>query len=76
MIMSLVKLKPTVLRGNASEILAVAGAAGTVKGVDSTIGSDAALEAGKRLAKEFGIVVAISGEKDLVRIMLELFYFP
>ena len=61
------KLKPTVIRGNASEIMAVAGAAGaTTKGVDSTAEAEDALEAGKQLAREAGCVVAITGAVDLV----------
>jgi len=65
-VLELVKLKPTVIRGNASEIMAVAGAAGvTTKGVDSTAEPEEALELGKRLAAEAGCVVAISGATDL-----------
>ena len=61
------KLKPTVIRGNASEIMAVAGAAGaTTKGVDSTAEAEEALAAGKQLAREVGCVVAITGVVDLV----------
>ena len=66
-ILALVKLKPTVIRGNASEIMAVAGAAGTTtKGVDSTAESEEALEAGRQLARDVGCVVAITGAVDLV----------
>ena len=65
--MSLVKLRPTVIRGNASEIMAVAGAAGTTKGVDSTSKPTDALEHGKQLARDLGCVVAISGATDLVQ---------
>mmetsp|Transcript_86953 Transcript_86953/g.218858 ORF Transcript_86953/g.218858 Transcript_86953/m.218858 type:complete len:279 (-) Transcript_86953:303-1139(-) len=57
---------PAVLRGNASEIMALAGAAGGGKGVDSTQGSDAALEAAKSLASRFSCVVCISGATDYV----------
>ena len=65
-VLELVKLKPTVIRGNASEIMAVAGAAGVAtKGVDSTAEAEDALELGKRLAAEAGCVVAISGATDL-----------
>ena len=65
-VLELVQLKPTVIRGNASEIMAVAGAAGvTTKGVDSTAEPEEALELGKRLAAEAGCVVAISGATDL-----------
>ena len=66
-VLELVKLKPTVIRGNASEIMAVAGAAGvTTRGVDSTAEAEEALELGKRLARESGCIVAISGATDLV----------
>ncbi|EER11964.1 4-methyl-5-beta-hydroxyethylthiazole kinase, putative [Perkinsus marinus ATCC 50983] len=58
--------KPTVLRGNGGEILALAGETGSVKGVDSTVGSDAALTAAKHIARKFGIVVCISGATDFV----------
>ena len=68
---SLLHLKPTLIRGNASEIMAVAGVAGaSSKGVDSTAQSEEALEAGKRLAKDVGCVVAISGATDLVGVSL------
>lgn len=58
---------PAIIRGNASEIMSLAGAAGAGgKGVDSTASSDAALEAGKALALASGAVVAITGETDYV----------
>lgn len=70
-IVSLLKLKPTLIRGNASEIMAVAGAAGTVtKGVDSTALPSDALQCGKQLAKQYGCIVGISGAKDLVSAFL------
>jgi hydroxyethylthiazole kinase len=53
-----------VLRGNASEILALAGAAGATKGVDSTHSSDAAREAAQALAARHGCVVVVSGVID------------
>mmetsp|Transcript_56935 Transcript_56935/g.133127 ORF Transcript_56935/g.133127 Transcript_56935/m.133127 type:complete len:274 (+) Transcript_56935:67-888(+) len=56
----------SVLRGNASEILAVAGAVGDSKGVDSTKGPDAALKAAKGLAAKYQCVVGISGAVDLI----------
>ncbi|GMH39913.1 hypothetical protein BSKO_07817 [Bryopsis sp. KO-2023] len=62
----LLKLKPTVIRSNASEIMAVAGAAGKTKGVDSVATSDEALDLGQQLAKDVGCIVAISGAEDLV----------
>ncbi|KAF4653994.1 hypothetical protein FOZ61_005094 [Perkinsus olseni] len=62
----LLSYKPTILRGNGGEILALAGETGAVKGVDSTVGSDAALEAAKHIARKFGSVVCISGATDFV----------
>jgi len=54
----------TILRGNASEIVALAGAAGATKGVDSTLASDAAREAAQGLAARYGCAVAVSGVVD------------
>ncbi len=66
-IVSLLKLRPTLIRGNASEIMAVAGAAGaTTRGVDSTAATSDALASGKKLAQEYGCIVGISGADDLV----------
>lgn len=61
-------LKPTLIRGNASEVMAVAGAVGSVRGVDSTASAAEALELGQTLARRVGCVVAISGATDLVRV--------
>jgi hydroxyethylthiazole kinase len=54
----------TILRGNASEILALAGAAGATKGVDSTHSSDAAREAARGLAVRYECAVVVSGVID------------
>jgi len=62
---ALLALRPTVLRGNASEILAVAGETGGTKGVDSTAGSDAALEAATLLAQRHQCTVVITGAVDI-----------
>jgi hydroxyethylthiazole kinase len=57
--------KPTIIRGNASEILSLAGAAAAGgKGVDSTADSDAAVSAALQLAKRTGAVVAVTGAID------------
>lgn len=58
--------KPSVIRGNASEIMALAKESATTKGVDSTASSNAALNAAKRLSRETGAIVVISGEEDFV----------
>lgn len=57
---------PTVIRGNASEIMALAGAAAGGRGVDSTAASDQAVEAAKSLARASGAVVAVTGAVDYV----------
>ena len=62
----LMKFKPTVLRGNGSEIMAVSGIAGGGKGVDSTSSSNEALDAAKSIANENNIIVAITGKTDYV----------
>ena len=58
--------RPRIVRGNASEILALAGGGGGGKGVDSTHGADAAAEAATALAARLGAVVAVTGAVDLV----------
>lgn len=58
--------RPSVLRGNASEILAVAGDGGGARGVDARHGSGSALEAAIGLARDHDCVVTISGEVDLI----------
>ncbi|TGK02118.1 hydroxyethylthiazole kinase [Leptospira selangorensis] len=62
----LLQYKPTVIRGNASEILALAGAVGGGKGVDSTAASSDAVPLAKELAISTGAIVAISGEVDYI----------
>ncbi|TGL96274.1 hydroxyethylthiazole kinase [Leptospira barantonii] len=62
----LLEFKPTVIRGNASEILALAGTVGGGKGVDSTAGSSEALPYAKELSEKTGAIVAVSGEVDYI----------
>lgn len=57
---------PTVVRGNASEIMSVAGLAGTTRGVDSAASSHEAVAAAQALARALGAVVCVSGADDLV----------
>jgi hydroxyethylthiazole kinase len=54
----------TILRGNASEIVALAGAAGATKGVDSTLSSEAARDAAHGLAARYDCAVVVSGAVD------------
>jgi hydroxyethylthiazole kinase len=58
--------KPGIIRGNASEIRSLAKEKVVTKGVDSTASSDSALDAAKRLAKQTGAVVVISGAEDFI----------
>ena len=57
---------PAIIRGNASEIMAIMVQEGKTKGVDSTAASDQALEAARELHQSYGCVVCISGETDYV----------
>lgn len=62
----LVAERPTVVRGNASEILALAGEGAGGRGVDAADSTDAAADAAEHLARTYGSVVAVSGPVDLV----------
>lgn len=67
----LLEHRPTVVRANASEIIALEGAAGGLaglggRGTDATSGVDEALEAARALAQRTGGVVAVSGAVDLI----------
>ena len=55
---------PEIIRGNASEIMALLDADAKTKGVDSTASSDAAVEIGRKLHTQCGAAVCISGETD------------
>ncbi len=57
---------PSIIRGNASEIMSVAGLAVTSKGVDSTASTNQAADAARALAQKINGVVCISGEHDHV----------
>jgi hydroxyethylthiazole kinase len=63
---SLLALKPAVIRANASEIAALAGAQARGKGVDSLAASRDVLEPARALAAATGAVVVVSGEVDYV----------
>jgi hydroxyethylthiazole kinase len=60
------RVKPAIIRGNASEILALARAENKTKGVDSTHGTDAALNDARELAAKLNCTISISGETDIV----------
>lgn len=62
----LLQYGPAVIRGNASEIAALAGAGAGGRGVDSTDSVEGVLEAAFALAERTGAVVAVSGERDVI----------
>ncbi|MFO7851968.1 MAG: hydroxyethylthiazole kinase [Bacteroidota bacterium] len=58
--------RPGVIRGNASEIMALVQEKGDTKGVDSIASSEDARNAAEMLAKDTGAVVVISGPVDYI----------
>jgi hydroxyethylthiazole kinase len=58
--------RPTIIRGNGSEIIALAGAESSTKGVDSIHGAEAAIEAANILVEKYQCVVSISGSVDVI----------
>jgi hydroxyethylthiazole kinase len=57
---------PTVVRGNASEVMSVAGLAARTRGVDSAATSNEALDAARALARDLRAVICVSGADDHV----------
>lgn len=62
----ILSLRPAAIRGNASEIMALAGVSAGGRGVDTTDSASAALPAAGQLARETGAVVAVTGEVDYI----------
>lgn len=62
----LLALRPTVIRGNASEIRALAGAGAGGRGVDAVDDVESAGGAAAALARRSGGIVAVSGAVDLI----------
>ncbi|WP_078059268.1 hydroxyethylthiazole kinase [Tropicimonas marinistellae] len=62
----LMQMRPTIVRGNASEILAIAGQESAGKGVDAGDSVAAAEAAACDLATRAGSIVAVTGEVDFV----------
>ncbi len=60
----LLRQQPTLIRGNASEIIALAGGVSQGRGTDSGDSTDAALNAARRLAENCACVVLVTGETD------------
>jgi len=63
---ALLARRPAIIRGNASEIIALAGGEGGTRGVETTATAEAAIDFGRALAQRLGTVVAISGPTDYV----------
>lgn len=57
---------PSVVRGNASEIMALAQVSNSTKGVDSTTGSENAVHAAKELSKKLNSTIVVSGATDYI----------
>lgn len=62
----LVEQNPSIVRGNASEILAVAGTGAGGRGTDADAAVDDARAAAHELARRTGAAVAVSGPTDLI----------
>ena len=62
----LLKLQPAAIRGNASEILALAGETAMGRGVDSADDSRQALSAARKLALEHHTLAAVTGRVDFI----------
>lgn len=62
----LLRLQPAAIRGNASEIMALAGTSAGGRGVDTTDSASAALPAAVSLSRQSGAIVAVSGEVDYI----------
>lgn len=62
----LLRHAPTVVRGNASEILAIATSQAGGRGVDSQAASLDALDGARTLARELSAVVVVTGVEDVI----------
>ncbi len=57
---------PDVIRGNASEIMALVNSTGSTKGVDSTMSAQDAIDGAIALSKKLNNTIVISGSKDYI----------
>jgi hydroxyethylthiazole kinase len=60
------EVPPAIIRGNASEIMALLKEDAKTKGVESTTSSHAAVDAARQLNRIYGSVVCVSGETDYI----------
>lgn len=63
---TILPLQPTAIRGNASEIMALAGQNALGKGADSTQSSESALSSAQLLAQRYNTIVAVTGKTDYI----------
>ncbi|QES88145.1 hydroxyethylthiazole kinase [Rhizosphaericola mali] len=71
----LLQFNPTIIRGNASEIMALAKYHnGNTKGVDSCNNSLDAISAAQYLNNKYSSIVCISGEVDIIVSMNDIYY--
>ncbi len=57
---------PAVIRGNASEIMAVDNDGAATRGVDSSAATESAMKSARRLAARYDCTVCVSGETDYI----------
>jgi len=57
---------PAIVRGNASEIMAMVDDSAKTKGVDSASATEAAMDSARHLSQQLGGVVCVSGETDTI----------
>lgn len=62
----LTELNIALVRGNVAEIGVLAGAGGTMRGMESIAGADDPIAVTRRLAQTHGLVAAMTGERDIV----------
>jgi len=58
--------RPSLVRGNPSEILSLSPEGGSTRGVDAIHTVDQAVYAARQIARTFATVVAVTGERDVV----------
>lgn len=64
--LELLALQPAAVRGNASEIMALAGMSGGGRGVDTTDTAASAVPAAQALARQINTIVVVTGEVDYI----------
>lgn len=65
-VQGLLEFRPAAIRGNASELIALAGGEGGGKGVETTLTSQAALPAIQAFSRRLGCITAVSGPTDYI----------